>query len=193
MNDCVDGDMRDALPDLVNGTLSAGDAARVQEHVRGCVDCAAEVELLRTARSAMRIAPTMDTSRIADAVRASTAGRRSVRLARARALGVAGLTLGLLLGAVAVWSARDAHPTESDKRAVASNDSAVSAVPADVAIQPRGAEARAQLALGGDMSDLREEELLALIEEIPDLEAIPAEEASSLDIEPVVPVTQENL
>ncbi len=35
MNDCVNGEIRDLLPELVSGTLPAGEVARVQEHVAG--------------------------------------------------------------------------------------------------------------------------------------------------------------
>lgn len=164
MNDCVDGDMRDMLPDLVSGNLTAGDAVRVQEHVRACNECAAEVELLRTARAAMRLAPVMDTTRIASAVQASAAQRVAERRVRARVARIAGVSLVVILAAVALWPSSVDSPSDTT-----------------------------QLALGGDMSGLDESELLTLLDEVSELEAMPSEEPASLAIEPVVPIDQEDL
>lgn len=199
MNDCVNGDIRDVLPELVNGTLPAGDVARVQEHVSACADCAAEVELLRTARAAMRLAPVMDTTRIAAAVQASTAQRLAARRApAARVARIASLSLVAVIGALGVWSLRDSTPAAP----------AASEAPATVALttpeslrtveQARPAVAQAarapvQLALGGDMSQLGDDDLLALLSEVSALEAMPGEEPASLAIEPVLPVDQEDL
>lgn len=196
MNDCVNGDIRDVLPELVNGILPAGDVARVQEHVRACADCAAEVELLRTARAAMRLAPTMDTARIAAAVQSSTAQRLAARRApAARVARIAGLSLVAVIGALGIWSLRDSSPAAVDVPAIV-------AVPEPdqprAVVQARPVEAQVvsapvQLALGGDMSQLGDDELLALLSEVSELEAMPGEEPSSLAIEPVVPVDQEDL
>ena len=199
MNDCVNGDIRDVLPELVNGTLPAGDVARVQEHVNACADCAAEVELLRTARAAMRLAPAMDTARIAAAVQASTAQRLAARRApAARIARIASLSLVAVIGALGVWSLRDSSPAGP----------AAPDVPAAVALDaPEGqptverartaedqpARAPVQLALGGDMSQLGDDDLLALLSEVSALEAMPGEEPASLAIEPVLPVDQEDL
>jgi hypothetical protein len=199
MNDCVNGDIRDVLPELVNGNLPAGDVARVQEHVRACADCAAEVDLLRTARAAMHLAPTMDTARIAAAVQASTAQRLAARRApAARIARIAGLSLVAVIGALGVWSLRDSSPAASN----APDAPAMAAVaPPDqpgVVEQAQPAESRAprapvQLALGGDMSQLGDDDLLALLDEVSALEAMPGEEPASLAIEPLVPVDQEDL
>lgn len=201
MNDCVNGDIRDVLPELVNGTLPAGDVARVQEHVRVCAECAAEVELLRAARAAMRLAPAMDTARIASAVRSSTAQRLAVRRSpAARIARFAGLSLVAVIGALGIWSVRGSSPAASNQPA--SNQPAAAAVSPSVQpvtpAQARPAEARpgrapVQLVLGGDVSQLRDDDLLALLSEVGALEAIPAEEPASLAIEPVVPVDQEDL
>lgn len=190
MNDCLNGEIRDVLPELINGTLSAGDAARVLEHVRACSSCAAEVELLRTARAAMRLAPVMDTARIAAAVQASTAQRLSARRIPARGTRVAAVSLATLLAAVAVWSTRDAADVGPATEVVAHK------APGEIrkpAIEPRAVRAPVQLALGGDISSLADEELVALMDEVSQLEAMPGEEPSALSIEPVEPVVQEAL
>lgn len=199
MNDCVNGDIRDVLPELVSGTLPAGDAARVQDHVRTCADCAAEVVLLRTARAAMRLAPTMDTMRITSAVRASTAERLAARRVPARVARMAGVSLIVALGAVGIWASRDssspapAAAVIAADAGVAQSGSGQAAVAAPVAIGSRATQVPVQLALGGDISQLGEEQLLALLDEVSELEAMPGEDPTSLVIEPVMPVDEEDL
>ena len=191
MNDCMNGDIRDLLPELVNGTLPGEDALLVQAHVRECVDCAAEVELLRSARAAMRLAPTMDTARIAAAVQASTAQRLAARRVPARVARIASLSLIVILAVVALWPTPEVEPA-SQVANVAGED-VRPAVEQGTAAEPRAARAPTQLALGGDMSGLEEEELLALLEEVSALEPMPGEEPVSLAIEPVMPVDEEGV
>lgn len=199
MNDCVNGDIRDVLPDMVNGTLPAADVGRVQEHVRACADCAAEVDLLRAARAAMRLAPAMDTARIAAAVQASTAERLAARGASAtRVARIAGLSLVAVIGALGIWSLRDSSPATPEAPSPAAVAAVTGSGQPGVGEQVRPVESRAarapvQLALGGDMSELGDDELLALLSEVSALEAMPGEEPASLAIEPVVPVDQEDL
>lgn len=197
MNDCVNGEIRDLLPELVSGTLPAGEVARVQEHVRVCADCGAEVELLRAARAAMRVAPPMNTARIAEAVQASTSRRLAARRVPARVGGIAALSLVVVLGAVGLWSTRDTAVVAGAGGAsvvtAAAGAPAAVAQPATVA-EPRSAtRAPVQLALGGDMSQLEDDQLVALIQEVAALEAMPGAEAASLAIEPVLPVEMEEL
>ncbi|MEO8195013.1 MAG: zf-HC2 domain-containing protein [Gemmatimonadales bacterium] len=68
MTDCVNTEVRDALPDLVHGRLSELDAATMAAHVESCADCRAEVALLREVRAAAPPAPRMDAARIAAAI-----------------------------------------------------------------------------------------------------------------------------
>ena len=51
MNDCVNAEMRDRLPDLLHDRLDAATRAATVAHVDGCVDCRAELELLRGVRA----------------------------------------------------------------------------------------------------------------------------------------------
>ncbi|MDQ3516582.1 MAG: zf-HC2 domain-containing protein [Gemmatimonadota bacterium] len=203
MNDCVNGDIRDVLPELVSGTLPAGDLARVQDHIRACADCAAEVELLRTARAAMRLAPTMNTTRIAAGVQASTAQRLAARRIPARVARMASVSLIVVLGAIGLWASRDtssdtssdtpreASPVAGQPSAGGAGISTAAPGVAGAVEEPRPARGPAQLALGGDMSQLDDDELLALMDELSGLEAIPGEEPASITIEPVMPVQDE--
>ena len=197
MDDCGNGEIRDFLPELVSGTLPTGEVARVQEHVRVCADCAEEVELLRTARAAMRLAPPMNTARIAAAVQASTPQRLAARGIPARVGRIAALSLIVVLGVVGLWSTRDTAVVSDAGGAPAVT--AAPGMPAAIAqpatvTEPRPAtRAPVQLALGGDMSGLEDDQLAALMQEVAALEAMPGAEAASLAIEPVLPVDMEEL
>jgi anti-sigma factor RsiW len=68
MNDCPRGDIRDLLPDLVHEQLDSGMRTQVRSHIERCADCAAEVQLLRTARSALRRPVPVNVERVASAV-----------------------------------------------------------------------------------------------------------------------------
>ncbi len=70
MSECTNGEMRDLLPELVSGRLSAEMRVAVEAHVAGCEECAEELALLRALRPALMRAPAIDTARIAAAVRA---------------------------------------------------------------------------------------------------------------------------
>ncbi|HJU89698.1 MAG TPA: zf-HC2 domain-containing protein [Gemmatimonadaceae bacterium] len=102
MNDCPRGEIRDLLPDLMAGSLDDGTRARVEEHLHSCAECAAELELLRVARTALSRAPAMDIAKIAGAVRGAkpavartTASKRDWRVA-ALAAAVALMVTGAL-------------------------------------------------------------------------------------------------
>ncbi|MFN2603891.1 MAG: anti-sigma factor [Gemmatimonadaceae bacterium] len=68
MSECLSAEMRDALPDYLNGTLHAARTVEVRAHVAACDECAAELELLRIVAASAPSAPAMDFERIANAI-----------------------------------------------------------------------------------------------------------------------------
>jgi Putative zinc-finger len=65
MRECEKEELQDALPGYAAGRLAGAERARVEEHVAGCADCAATVEMLRVAHQVMtQDAPPIDVSRI---------------------------------------------------------------------------------------------------------------------------------
>jgi anti-sigma factor RsiW len=68
MTECLNAEMRDALPDYLNGTLDLARTAEVRAHVAACDECAAELELLRIVAASAPGAPAMDVARIASAI-----------------------------------------------------------------------------------------------------------------------------
>ena len=67
MTECINTEVREALPDLLNGRLSVLDTATMNAHIEACAECRAELELLREIRGS-RIVPRMDAARIASAI-----------------------------------------------------------------------------------------------------------------------------
>jgi Putative zinc-finger len=70
MSECTNGEMRDLLPELVSGRLSAEMQLAVEAHVAECEECVEELTLLRALRPALMRGPVVDAQRIAAAVRA---------------------------------------------------------------------------------------------------------------------------
>jgi predicted anti-sigma-YlaC factor YlaD len=98
MNDCQNVEIREALPDLVHGTLSSDERARVQEHLGRCVDCAAELAIIRAVHNGVATTP-VDVARIVAAIppyrrRSSFSGMRRVylELAAACVIGAIGIS-----------------------------------------------------------------------------------------------------
>jgi hypothetical protein len=83
MSECTNGELRDLLPELVNGRLDAEMQHRVEAHVASCTECAEELELLRSLRASLTREPAIDTQRIAAAVRAHTGGAANRGASRA--------------------------------------------------------------------------------------------------------------
>jgi hypothetical protein len=59
MTDCPNVDVRERLPDLLQGALGPGLRAAVLAHVAQCADCAAELDVLRRAREVLPRAPSV--------------------------------------------------------------------------------------------------------------------------------------
>ena len=83
MNDCVNAEMRDQLPELLHERLEAGARAVVLAHVESCADCRAELELLRSARAVLLAgAPRVDVNYVVEALPKPSASRTSLRAPR---------------------------------------------------------------------------------------------------------------
>jgi anti-sigma factor RsiW len=60
MNKCRELDIKEMLPDLLHGKLDADARARVEAHIASCGECAEELEVLRTVKSAAVFIPAID-------------------------------------------------------------------------------------------------------------------------------------
>src|SRR4051812_17168075 len=86
MNDCINAEIRDQLPDLVHDRLSAAERTVVLAHVDACGDCREELELLRDAKALFaRGIPRVDVAYVVGALPKAPAARPNGTLAgRAR-------------------------------------------------------------------------------------------------------------
>jgi hypothetical protein len=64
MNNCMEVEAREMLPDLLHDKLDAGTRARVERHVASCEECREELNVLRTVKAAAIFAPTIDVNRV---------------------------------------------------------------------------------------------------------------------------------
>jgi hypothetical protein len=101
MNDCLNAEMRESLPDLIHGNLEPAKLAQVEAHVASCDACSAELELLRTVVASMPTAPAMDVQRIVAAL--PVAAKQGLLLHRGNGDAVAA-SAPTLKRSQAVWS-----------------------------------------------------------------------------------------
>ena len=176
MHDCVEGNIRDQLPEFVHGVLSPSVEARVRGHVESCEECAAEVRLIEQA-AALFVTPSVNVSAIVAAI---PAPRR-----RARYWGWAAAASVLLLGgfAVAKWqiAAPEVTSTVASGAATAATPDAVTklanAVKETTAAGrrlPTAPKTRPAVSFGGGLSDLTDAQLNALLLEIDGIDAAPS-------------------
>jgi anti-sigma factor RsiW len=204
MTDCPNGDIRDLLPDLLSDRLDAAERAEVEAHLRGCVDCQAELELLRSMRSALRRAPAVDVDGIAAGI---PPYRTPPRMVTSRSWGgwriAAAVTL-LAAGGTSVVVARHGTQVGSDSARVIGAtgvDAApgyvrvdvpfVNAAPSTGEPANEAAVAPRELALaGGTIGDLDDSELSALIDDIGTLDAMtPADVDNAAVAGPIAPIS----
>lgn len=194
MNECVNAEVKEALPDLLNGRLSALDTATMNAHVESCADCRAELELLRQAKTSTLLAPRMDAAKIAAAIRpyprvpAHVEPARPVA-ARFRTLRIAAVAAIVAVGGLlwAVSSRDNADPvartavntaSPADPAAAAAQIASPKAVP-DLAQKAANETQAASLSLVGSTSDLSDADLELLVAELDAMESLPAEEPQS--------------
>lgn len=158
--------MRDALPDLLHGTLPADRQVEVRAHVSGCAACRAELALLARVRDAVT-APGIAAGRVVSRLpryERQTAWRR---LASARAPRIAAAIIVLAGGALLVL--RNAGRTPERM----SVDSTRSGTPTE-------------LALGETFADVSDSALVDLVEAMADLEPLLSEDPETIAL-PLLP------
>jgi anti-sigma factor RsiW len=194
MTECLNGDVRDALPDYINDRLDAARRRAVESHLAECATCREELSLLRGLRAAMRRAPDVDVARISAAVAPYRAPVRrgpatSWRVAAAiSALAVGGASIALLRGHAPVSQGTDVAaaiaPTPSGDSAPVVSPAATpdnrDAEPAAPSQMPPASVSTRELAIaGGSISDLSDRELTALVEGIESLDGVPSAEVEA--------------
>ncbi len=185
MTDCQDTAIQEQLPEFVADALDSGRAEIVRQHVARCAACAADVGLLRQLQPLRVEAPSMDSARIAAAVRAahprrgassaaaipSVARRQSPRW-RPGLLRMAATVL-VCAGGAAVWQ-QLAAPSG---RLVAVADTGAS-LSEDTAGLGRtaGSEVVLQSVSYGDLGDYTAEEMQTVLARLDAWDGAPSEE-----------------
>jgi anti-sigma factor RsiW len=194
MTDCLNGDVRDALPDYLNDRLDAERRRAVEAHLSECAACREELSLLRGLRATMHRAPDVDVARISAAIAPYRVPARrgpatNWRVAAAiAALAVGGTSVALLRGRAPVSRSAAVAVTV----APAPNGDSSPVVPPAAAPQARAGErptpggtsvastsARELAIAGGSIGDLSDGELSALVEGIESLDGVPSAEVET--------------
>lgn len=175
MIDCSNGDIRDQLPELVNGRLVGDPLAAVRAHLVDCALCQAEVELLERTRAILIFTtPRIDATRIAQAL--PTPSMRSHSHSRAFDWRIAATIAVLAVGGggTALMHRNRVSPKLTDTITIATNAQSIT----------DGSE----LSISSDLSGLSDEQLDALVSSVNHIEALPSAEVHSAS--PVGDVTE---
>jgi hypothetical protein len=219
MGECTNGELRDLLPELVNGRLDAAMLQTVEAHVASCTECGEELALLRSLRPALMQTPGINTQRIAAAVRAQTAG--GVRRAPARegistrwkvAIAAAALLAVSTIGYVArthrgaspdiavAPTARDgstdtlnrsATAPESVRAPIVTPPQQVAVAPPHVTAPATRPGALATAAVLDNVSDLSDDDVRTLTASLAEISSVPGADASS-DLDPLGATLEDN-
>ena len=199
MTDCLNAEMRDRLPDLLHERLDASVRAVIVAHVEECVDCRAELALLREARLALssgeRSIDVMAVTRVVVERTRSHAplGRRRSWTDWRIAASIATLLVG---GGALLMLSRGTRPERAPEVSVlptpatppnasVSSHAVVSPIPSSA---PRVPAATAELsAAGGTVSDLSESELRTLLQDLDRIDAVPATEPEPVSVRVSLP------
>jgi hypothetical protein len=199
MNDCMEPELQETLPDLLHGSLSERAKARVEAHVAGCASCAEELSVLRTVAEAAVFAPSIDVDRIvrqippyrgvAAAVQAPARSRIVSWLVAASLLVVAAGGGSLLMVQQRTPAKRVADGSPVVAPAPVPQQS-VALAPAPDASTPRAASAQPvhALAIAAGVDGLSDGDLRQLMSDMDSFDALPAAEP-----EPVIPIDGDNL
>ena len=192
MTDCMNIEIRDALPDLVHGRLGKVDTATLTGHVESCDACAAEVALLREVRASAPIAPRIDVARIVAALPLSTnvVGPTSGESDRSSRFRVRPVFLQLVVAAAIVIAGAlvfngDERNSEiaAARVAVSPSSATVTATPGVAAESSAGSSPeKASLSLVAGVQELSDEEIETLLGDLEGIESIPAAEPQAVPL-----------
>ena len=193
MNDCVNADVRDALPDFINHRLSDLDAVTISEHVESCADCRAEAAVLRDLMKSRPLAPQMNVDRIAAAIPAYAPVRsRSTGFSIRRTWALAAAAAFVAIGGWAITSRTSdtpapavavAGPPAATTAATVSPAAPAATVPEKTIANVENASKEVQVAslsLVGSTDDLSDSDLETLVAALDGIETVPSAEPGSV-------------
>ena len=191
MNNCMETEIQEMLPDLLHGTLAADTRARVEAHVASCEQCREELAVLRTVKSAAVFAPPINVDQVVRQIppyhKIVPAVERPATTRVVSWLVAATMAIAVIGGGSLVLARRD---VPNDQRSVVIDEPPVSA-PSPAAPEPtRVPASRPQepavvavaphthaLALAADVGGLSDGNLEQLMTEMAQFDALPSTEA----------------
>ena len=206
MNDCMNAEVRDALPDLMHGRLGDLDKVTMRAHVETCADCREELRLLEEIRASAPIAPRIDVAGIvaalpvpmpaaADQLAASAPARvrrPSSMLWKMTAVAALLVTVSLTFANALREPAAAPASSTSEMAPMASAQVAVP-VTSTVAVVPSApnqvvassstvARSTTELSLTGGVQNLSDDQLESLVNGLDNVEAMPSNEPEPITL-----------
>jgi hypothetical protein len=186
MTDCPNAEMRDQLPDLLHGRLTDTARAVVLAHVGDCIDCQAEMELLKGLRGTMTYALNVNVARVSFGVieqtRASDVPQTATSIVgRSRGRAWQNWRLAAAIAVLVVGGGAVARMSGGDRTTLLGDSTAVAQVVATPALQ------MAELSPAVDAEQPSESDLRLLLDDLQELDALPALEPEAVAV-PVAPV-----
>lgn len=185
MNECMARDIQEMLPDLLHTALSADQRERVEQHLAACESCRAELAVLRTVKEAALFAPAIDAARIARQIPPYRAILPTPAPARSRMTQwlVAATAAVLIIGGGSVVMNRDSATPENVAIATPPTDTGASqsmhvTTSGETTVASAGSpSAQAHtFALASDVASLSDGDLVQLMNDMDDFDALPAAE-----------------
>lgn len=197
MNKCIDHEIQEMLPDVLHDALDSDARARVEAHLASCESCREELDVLRAVKTAAIFAPSIDVDQVVRQIPPYTpivpGVERPVRtrvvswlVAASLALAVAGGGSALVIrqwggtSATNVASSVPNVPRQATQTPAGVNREPVVPVVTPVPVEPSRARG---LALASDVDALSDSNLVQLMNEMDQFDALPGSEP-----EPVISV-----
>ena len=178
MNECMNSEIQDLLPDLEHGQLAAAVRQQVEAHLAGCESCREDLRIIRTVKSAAVFAPSIDAESV---VRQIPPYRMPVPAKQAPARNrmvewlVAGTVAVFLVGGGALLSNRQPEPQNPVViQETPDNSGGVVLPPTPTPVRVEGHTPA--LSLVADTHELSDGNLQQLMDEMENFDALPNSE-----------------
>lgn len=169
MTDCSNVEIRELLPEYLNGMRSAARRAEVESHLATCEDCREELAMLQLVREVYAPTPAVNVAAIVSALpkRSRRPAMRSWR--QSQVFQVAAAVSFIALGGISLAVARSFFNGEPTVVAVDTLRTATA-----------GSEVMPAISFSGGVSDLEDEDIEALLTALETIEALPVTESSDV-------------
>lgn len=191
MNKCTDNQIQELLPDLLHGSLDDHARREVEAHLATCESCREDLDVIRTVKSAAIFAPVIDADRVARQIPPYgiivPAREQPARTKMVQWLVAAGVALAIIGGGSLVMSKAPRAPMVIvDGGSKPAQPAVTGVVPPVVSPSPSfevAPKAPHTLALASNIDDLSDGNLVQLMNDMDQFDALPAAEP-----EPVISV-----